>query len=107
VDRVVIINGGRFVAEAALAELTARATSAVRVRSPQAAHLADLLTAEGIAVATAGDGLLIVSGAPAARVGEVAAAHGVVLHELVPEETSLEEAFLALTQAEAEAEAAP
>ena len=100
VDRVVIINHGRFVAEAALAELTARVTSTVRVRSPQAGQLAGLLTAEGIVVTAAGDGLLSVSGTPAARVGEVAAANGVVLHELVPEETSLEEAFLALTQDE-------
>src|SRR6478735_1086340 len=94
VDRVVIINHGRFVAEAALAELTARVTSTVRVRSPEADRLAGLLTADGIALTAAGDGLLSVSGTPAARVGEIAAAHGVVLHELVPEETSLEEAFL-------------
>ena len=58
VDRVVIINHGRFVAEAALAELTARVTSTVRVRSPQADRLAGLLTADGIAVTAAGDGLL-------------------------------------------------
>jgi ABC-2 type transport system ATP-binding protein len=103
VDRVVIINQGRFVAEAALEEITARVASSVRVRSPEADRLAGLLTAAGFAVSAAGDGLLTVSGAPSARVGEVAAAHGVVLHELVPEETSLEEAFLALTQAEGEA----
>ena len=103
VDRVVIINRGRFVAEAALDELTARVTSSVRVRSPEAERLAGLLTAEGVAVSASGDGVLAVSGAPAARVGEVAAANSVVLHELVPEETSLEEAFLTLTQAEAEA----
>ena len=100
VDRVVIINHGRFVAEAALDEITARVTSSVRVRSPQAEQLAGLLAADGIAVTPSGDGRLSVSGAPSARVGEIAAAHGVVLHELVPEETSLEEAFLALTQDE-------
>jgi ABC-2 type transport system ATP-binding protein len=100
VDRVVIINRGRFVAEAALDEITARVTSSVRVRSPQAEQLAGLLAADGIAVTPGGDGRLSVSGAPSARVGEIAAAHGVVLHELVPEETSLEAAFLALTQDE-------
>ena len=40
VDRVVIINHGRFVAEAALAEITATGDLAVRVRSPQAEQLA-------------------------------------------------------------------
>ena len=38
------------------------------------------------------------AGAPAERVGEIAAAHGVVLHELLTDESSLEEVFLALTQ---------
>jgi ABC-2 type transport system ATP-binding protein len=98
VDRVVIINRGRFVAEAALDEITARVASSVRVRSPEAERLAGLLTADGATAMAAGDGLLSVSGVPAARVGEIATANGVVLHELVSEETSLEEAFLALTQ---------
>jgi ABC-2 type transport system ATP-binding protein len=100
VDRVVIINHGRFVAEAALDEITARAASGVRVRSPQADELAALLLDAGIGVTAAGAGLLAVAGAPAERVGEIAAAHGIVLHELVTEESSLEEAFLALTHAE-------
>jgi len=98
VDRVVIINRGRFVAEAALDEITARAAASVRVRSPEADRLSELLTAAGATVTSVGNGLLSVLGVAAARVGEIAAANGVVLHELVPEETSLEEAFLALTQ---------
>jgi ABC-2 type transport system ATP-binding protein len=100
VDRVVIINHGRFVAEAALDEITARAASSVRVRSPQADELAALLRREGIGVTPAGDGLLAVAGASAERVGEIAAANRIVLHLLVTEESSLEEAFLALTHGE-------
>ena len=33
----------------------------------------------------------------AAAIGELAAAHGVVLHELTPQRASLEEAFMELT----------
>ena len=98
VDRVVIINHGRFVVEAALEELTARSSASVRVRSPHAGTLLTLLGDAGIATVALGDDLLAVVGAPASRVGEIAAANGVVLHELVTEESSLEEAFLALTQ---------
>jgi ABC-2 type transport system ATP-binding protein len=98
VDRVVIINRGRFVVEAALDELTARSTAGVRVRSPQADDLKALLGDAGISAVSLGAGLLAVAGEPASRVGEIAAAHGVVLHELVTEESSLEEVFLALTQ---------
>ena len=102
VDRVVIINRGRFVAEAALDEITAGATSRVRVRSPQAVVLMGLLVDAGIAATAGEDGVLVVAGAPAERVGELAAAHGVVLHELVTEESSLEEVFLALTHGDEE-----
>jgi len=39
----------------------------------------------------------ITAHAPTERVGEIAAAHGVVLHELTAERASLEEVFLELT----------
>jgi ABC-2 type transport system ATP-binding protein len=35
---------------------------------------------------------------PAERIGEVAAAHRIVLHELSPKQASLEEAFMELTR---------
>ena len=96
VDRVVIINRGRLVIESPLAELTARVGGAVRVRSPQAAALHDSLAREGLEAAEA-DGVLFVRGTTSERVGEVAAANRIVLHELVPETSSLEEVFLELT----------
>jgi hypothetical protein len=43
---------------------------------------------------------LLVEGAPAARVGEIAFYAGVPLHELVSESSSLEDIFLELTTAE-------
>ena len=98
VDRVVIINHGRFVTEAALGELTERSTARVHVRSPEAGTLLQLLGDSGITAELVAEGVLNVVGAPAERVGEIAAAHGVVLHELLTEESSLEEVFLALTQ---------
>ena len=102
VDRVVIINRGRLVVESPLADLTARVGGGVRVRSPQAAELRRALEAEGARAAEAGGGALLVQGATPERVGELAAAHGVVLHELARQDSSLEQVFLELT-----AEAAP
>ncbi len=98
VDHVVIINHGRFVIEAALGELTERATARVHVRSPEAGTLLQLLGDSGITAERVAEGVLTVVGAPAERVGEIAAAHGVVLHELLTDESSLEEVFLALTR---------
>ena len=99
VDEVVIIHRGCFVAHSTTAELTARATGAVRVRSPDAGRLRELLAAERIAVTPTGpDGLS--ADTTTARVGEIAAANGVVLHELIAEAGTLEEAFLELTGGE-------
>jgi len=95
VDEVVIIHRGRLVAHESVGELTARAAGATRVRSPQAAQLRELLEGEGIE--TSGDGDRLVTSAPAEHVGELAAAHGVVLHELASDGATLEEAFLELT----------
>jgi ABC-2 type transport system ATP-binding protein len=52
VDSVVIINRGRLVAHESLREVQARATTGVRVRSPDAARLREALAAAGIESAT-------------------------------------------------------
>jgi ABC-2 type transport system ATP-binding protein len=96
VDHVLIINDGKLVREARLDELTATVGGSVRVRSPQAAQLQEALAKAEIDVSSR-DGALIANGTTAERVGEIAAAAGVVLHELVTEESSLEEIFLNLT----------
>jgi ABC-2 type transport system ATP-binding protein len=99
-DEVVIIHRGRFVAQSTTEELAARATGAVRVRSPDAQRLREVLTREGMRVAQADDGALAVSDGTTERVGELAAANNVVLHELTAERATLEEAFLELTAGE-------
>jgi ABC-2 type transport system ATP-binding protein len=97
-DRVVIIHRGRLIQQATIAEVLAGASGATRVRTPDAARLNELLVAEGIALSTT-DGAFLVS-APPERVGELAAAGGIVLHELSVEQATLEEVFLELTGGE-------
>jgi ABC-2 type transport system ATP-binding protein len=97
VDQVVIIDRGRLVTQATLADLTARADRTVRVRTPQPAALRDLLTARGAQVTADGPDQLVVGGASADQVGQVAAAGGVVLHEMRYERSNLEDVFLELT----------
>jgi ABC-2 type transport system ATP-binding protein len=96
VDEVAIIQRGRLIAHASLDELTTRAAGAVRVRTPTSERLRDLLTAAGIGASIVAPDRLAVEGTPE-RVGEIAAANGVVLHELRAD-ASLEEVFLELTQ---------
>jgi ABC-2 type transport system ATP-binding protein len=98
VDRVVIVHRGRLIQQASIAEVLAGAQGATRVRTPDAARLRELLAAEGAEVNEA-DGVLLVD-LPPERAGEIAAQHGVVLHELTVERATLEEVFLELTGGE-------
>jgi ABC-2 type transport system ATP-binding protein len=97
VDQVVIIDRGRLVAQSTLAALTAGADRTVRVRTPQPEALRDLLVARGAQVTLDGPDQLVVGGATAEQVGQVAAAGGVVLHEMRFERSNLEDVFLELT----------
>ena len=97
VDEVVIIHRGKFVVQASTAELVARAAGGIRARSPQADQLRAALEQAGVKVASSEGDLLTIADATTAQVGEIAAAKGIVLHELVAESSSLEEAFLDLT----------
>jgi ABC-2 type transport system ATP-binding protein len=96
VDEVVIIHRGRLVRQAAMGEVDAMAAGSTTVRSPSADRLVALLAEDGIEATPGEDGRLGVL-APPERVGEIAAAHGIVLHELTVEHASLEEIFLELT----------
>jgi ABC-2 type transport system ATP-binding protein len=97
VDRVVIIDRGRLVAVAGLDELTARMAGDVRVRAPDVQTLVPLLTAAGLTATLVDGDELLVRGASARQVGELASQAGIVLHELVQESSTLERVFLELT----------
>jgi ABC-2 type transport system ATP-binding protein len=97
VDRVVIIDRGRLVAQSTLADLTAGADRTVRVRTPQPEALRDLLVARDAIVTLDGPDQLVVAGATTEQVGQAAAAGGVVLHEMRFERSNLEDVFLELT----------
>ena len=96
-DEVVIIHRGKFVEHATTADLAARVAGGIRVRSPQADRLRTVLEQAGIKVSAAEGDLLSVTDTTTARVGELAAENGIVLHELTAEASTLEEAFLELT----------
>ena len=97
-DRLIIIGRGRLLADTPTERFV---DSSVRrdvlVRSPGAGELARLLTAAGAAVGPAEDGRLTVSGLESAAIGDLAAAHGIAVHELIPRHASLEQAYLDIT----------
>ncbi|MFI9064240.1 ABC transporter ATP-binding protein [Streptomyces sp. NPDC053429] len=96
-DHLVVIGRGRLIAEESLTEFAARGTQlTVTVRTPDAAALTHVVTAEGGTVRPDGN-LLTVTGMSAARIGELAFQHRVLLHELTTRNASLEQAFMELT----------
>jgi ABC-2 type transport system ATP-binding protein len=98
-DRVVIIHRGRLIQQAAMADVLAGASGSTRVRTPDVERLRALLAAESVTVSEAEDGALLAS-VPPERIGELAAANQLVLHELSVERATLEEVFLELTGGE-------
>ncbi|MBW1601499.1 ATP-binding cassette domain-containing protein [Streptomyces sp. JJ66] len=97
-DHLIVIGRGRLLADTSMKEfIQQNSRSYVRLRSPEPERLRDALSGADIAVTPGADGTLEADDVEAARVGEVAAAQGVVLHELSPQQASLEEAFMRLT----------
>ena len=100
-DHVIVIGKGRLLAEVSVKDLIeGSAQNFVRVRSPQNDQLAGLLSGHGGSSRPDPDaeGALAVTGMSAAAIGDLAGAQGIVLHELSPQEASLEEAYLDLTR---------
>ena len=97
VDQVLIINRGKLVVETSLEQLTARVGGSVRVRTPERSKLQEALVRERIETTTVNEQGLLVHGVSSEKVGDVAFAAGVPIHELVAEGSSLEDIFLELT----------
>ena len=92
-DNILIMSKGKLLAQGPIDKLTASAQPVIRVRSPQAEKLEAALTAAGASVNRLNDALAV-RGPAAAEVGDIAHAQGVVLHELMTEQPSLEDLFL-------------
>jgi len=102
-DHLIVIRRGRLIADASIADfLRSSSPGDVMVRSPRAADLACLLDAEHAVVATEQDGALAVTGMAAATISELAAAHGIPVHELTTRRASLEEAYMQVAESSAD-----
>jgi ABC-2 type transport system ATP-binding protein len=113
-DHLIVIGRGKLITEASTEDVIARsADKSVRVRTPDADRLAEMIAAAGgkvvrggadsgaVSGAENGAGLLTVTGLEAPRIGELAASASIVLHELTPL-ASLEGAFMELTSGSVE-----
>jgi ABC-2 type transport system ATP-binding protein len=99
-EHLIVIGRGRMIADTDVASFVSTASSGapVRVRAAQAEALAAALTAGGGRSEPMDDGALRIFGLTSERIGEIAAAQQLVLHELTPIQVSLEDAFMSITK---------
>lgn len=102
-DHLVVIGRGRLITETSVADFIARSGGGgVRLVSPDRAAFASTLSGLGVKVGDGGGGALTVRGLTGPQIADVAAQHGLRVHELTPIAASLEDAFMELTKDEVE-----
>jgi ABC-2 type transport system ATP-binding protein len=96
-DHLIVIGRGRLLADVPTSQFISDSSgSTVRVRSPQVERLAKALAGQGLRTALV-DGYLQVEKATCEQVGDLAAQHGLAIHELFQQKASLEAAFMQMT----------
>jgi len=98
-EHLLVIGRGRILADMSMDDFIASAsTNHVRVVTPDATQLRDVLVGPDVSVTSTAPGRLVIEGLTAAQIGDSAAQHHLVLHALIPIEASLEDAFMKLTR---------
>ncbi|MGW2558013.1 ABC transporter ATP-binding protein [Streptomyces sp. NPDC001514] len=97
-EHLIVIGQGKLLADTSMADfIHQNSRSYVRLRSPQQERLRDVLHEQGLTAIESGNGTLEIDGATTEQLGELAAQHRIVLHELSAQRASLEEAFMQMT----------
>jgi len=97
-DDLVVVGRGRLIEQGPVGSFIDRyANRWVRVRTPNPAAFAEHVRRTGATVQPSGPDGMDVQGVSIEQVGELAARHGVVLHELSPQSATLEDAYLQAT----------
>ncbi len=93
-DELIVIRKGKLVSQTTLAEFTGGGQVPSLVRASRLDELAAALAEAGGRVEHEEGGALLVAGLGGERIGELALARGIAIHELAPQHSSLEERFL-------------
>jgi ABC-2 type transport system ATP-binding protein len=98
-EHLIVIGRGELIADTSVQEFVKLASNnAVKVRSPQAAQLRDLIAGPDVTVSSDEPGVLTVTGLESDQIGVIAAEHRITLLELSPQQASLEDAFMEMTR---------
>lgn len=96
--RLVVVGRGRLIADTTVDEFVALAAGAgVRVRTPEANRLRELLLSPDVTVTSEAEEILRVEGLTPQQIGTTAWQANLPVYELTAQQASLEEAFMQLT----------
>ena len=102
-DHLIVIGRGKLIADTTTDEFVARASQkVVLVRSPELERLRSLLAGPEVTFEERERGAVEVHGLTAEQIGDLAAGEGIAVHELTPQQASLEDAFMELTRDDVE-----
>src|ERR1700722_3366795 len=99
-ERLIVVGRGRLIADTTVADFVRQASmgAPVRVRTPEIPRLCAALARLGAKIEDSDTDILIVRGLTAEQIGDAARAADVAVHELVPQQVSLEDAFMRITR---------
>jgi ABC-2 type transport system ATP-binding protein len=99
-ERLIVVGRGRLIADTTVADFVRQASmgAPVRVRTPASPRLCDALIRLGARIEDSEADVLIVRDLTAEQIGDAARAADVAVHELVPQQVSLEDAFMRITR---------
>jgi ABC-2 type transport system ATP-binding protein len=98
-EHLIVIGRGKLIADLSVRDFTELASrKVVRVRTPEAARLRDLVVGADVSVTGVEPDVLEIAGLNSEAIGKAACAAAIPLIELTPVQASLEEAFMELTQ---------
>ncbi|MCU1519187.1 MAG: multidrug transporter ATP-binding protein [Pseudarthrobacter sp.] len=102
-DHLIVIGRGRIIADASMQEIIA-GTRQVRtlVRTSAATQLSGLLAGNGVTVDRNEPETLEVTGLDSRQIAQAALDNGILVYELTPQQSSLEDAYFDLTKDEVE-----
>ena len=101
-DQLVIIGQGKLIADVSMSTMVGSATPSVRVRTPQPDRLIAVLAEGSVTVESADRQTVLVTGYTTEQIARLTAEHQIPVYELSRVQTSLEDAYLALTEHDVE-----
>ena len=107
-DHLIVIGRGRILADAPIDEvLTGGQKERVLVRTDDADALAAAVAGDGVEIRREAADELTVLGLPARRIAEAAFSRGILITGLIPQQETLEDAYMELTGGEVEYRSGP